>query len=108
MAQLLQNIWSREVLSDENSELLLDIMRRCQTGDARIKGILPPRTTVYHKTGTIGGTTNDVGIIELPGDAGNIVVVIFIKEAKIDNAESEKIIAQIARSLYDYFLFTAE
>lgn len=108
MAQLLQKIWNREVLSDANSELLLDIMRRCQTGDARIKGILPPQTTVYHKTGTIGGTTNDVGIIELPGDAGNVVVVIFIKEAKIDNTESEEIIAQIARFLYDYFLFTAE
>lgn len=108
MAQLLQKIWNREVLSDANSELLLDIMRRCQTGDARIKGILPSQTPVYHKTGTIGGTTNDVGIIELPGDAGNVVVVIFIKEAKIDNAKSEEIIAQIARSLYDYFLFTAE
>jgi len=108
MAQLLQKIWNRKVLSDANSELLLDIMRRCQTGDARIKGILPSQTPVYHKTGTIGGTTNDVGIIELPGDTGNVVVVIFIKEAKIDNAESEKIIAQIARSLYDYFLFTAE
>lgn len=108
MARLLQKIWNREVLSDANSELLLDIMRRCQTGNARIKGILPSQTPVYHKTGTIGGTTNDVGIIELPGDAGNVVVVIFIKEAKIDNAESEEIIAQIARSLYDYFLFTAE
>ena len=108
MSQLLQKIWNREVLSDENSELLLDIMRRCQTGKARIKGILPPKTTVYHKTGTIGGTTNDVGIIELPGDAGNIAVVIFIKEAKIDNEKSEKIIAQIARSIYDYYLFTVD
>jgi beta-lactamase class A len=108
MAQLLQKIWNREVLSDANSEFLLDIMSRCQTGDARIKGILPPHTPVYHKTGTIGSTTNDIGIIELPGEAGNIVVVIFIKEAKIDNEESEKTIAQIARYLYDYFLFTTE
>ena len=108
MAQLLQKIWDKEILNDENSKLLLDIMLRCETGDARIKGILPPETTVYHKTGTIGGTTNDVGIIKLPGDAGNIVAVIFIKEAAIDNTDSEDIIAQVARSLYDYFLFTTE
>jgi beta-lactamase class A len=108
MAQLLQKIWNKEILNEENSELLIDIMRRCQTGNARIKGMLPPRTTVYHKTGTIGGTTNDVGVIELPGDAGNIVTVIFVKEAEVDSDESEKVIAQIARSLYDYFLFSTE
>ncbi len=108
MAHLLQKIWNKEILSQKNSECLLDIMKRCQTGEARLKGILPPGTTVYHKTGTIGATTNDVGIIELPGDAGNIIAVVFIKEAKIDNEESEEVIAQIARTLYDYFLFTTE
>ncbi len=108
MAQLLKKIWNREILTQENSEYLLDIMKRCQTGEARLKGILPPGTTVFHKTGTIGATTNDVGIIELPGDAGNVIAVIFIKEAKIDNEESEEVIAQIARSLYDYFLFSTE
>lgn len=99
MAQLLQKIWNREILSEENSKLLLDIMRRCQTGKERIKGILPSQTTVYHKTGTIGATTNDVGIIELPSDAGNVVTVIFIKDAEVDNDKSEEIIAQVARSL---------
>lgn len=108
MTQLLQKIWNREILSEENSKLLLDIMRRCQTGKERIKGILPPQTTVHHKTGTIGATTNDVGIIELPGDAGNVVTVIFIKEADVDDDKSEGIIAQVARSLYDYFLFSTE
>ncbi|HDJ23941.1 MAG TPA: hypothetical protein ENF17_08645 [Candidatus Aminicenantes bacterium] len=89
----------------KNTKLLLDIMRRCQTGEARIKGMLPPETEVYHKTGTIGGTTNDVGFIELSGEAGEAATVVFIKEAKIETEESEKIIAQISRSIYDYFLF---
>jgi len=108
MAQLLRKIWNKEILSQKNSEYLLDIMKRCQTGDARLKGILPPGTIIFHKTGTIGATTNDVGIIELPGGAGNVIAVVFIKEAEIDNEESEEVIAQIARSLYDYFLFTTE
>jgi beta-lactamase class A len=108
MARILQKIWNREILSEESSAFLLDIMKRCETGDARIKGMLPPQTTVYHKTGTIGETTNDVGIIELPGDAGNVVVVVFIKEATIDNEQCEDVIAQISRTLYDYFLYTSE
>jgi beta-lactamase class A len=108
MAQLLQKIWNREILSEENSDFLLDIMQRCQTGKERIKGILPAQTKVYHKTGTISATTNDVGIIELPGDAGNVVTVIFIKDAEVDNDKSEEIIAQVARSLYDFFLYSTE
>ena len=106
MAELLQKIWDKEILSGENTCLLLDIMRRCETGEARIKGRLPEGTVVYHKTGTIGQTTNDVGIVELPGDAGNVVVVVFIKEAKEGTEQNEKVIAEIARSLYDFYLYS--
>jgi beta-lactamase class A len=108
MATLLKKIWEGEILNDENTNLLIDIMKRCETGEARIKGMLPEETVVYHKTGTIGQTINDVGIVQLPWNAGNIVAVVFIKEAEIDHEQSEKIIAEIARSLYDYYLFTDE
>jgi beta-lactamase class A len=107
MAKLLQKIWCRKVLNNENSQLLLDIMKRCQTGKDRIRGMLPPGTTVYNKTGTIHKVVNDIGIVRLPGDTGNIVTVIFIKDAKIESDECEKIIAHIARSLYDHFLFSS-
>jgi len=106
MAVLLKKIWDKKILSEKNTELLLDIMKRCETGEARIKGMLPEGTVVYHKTGTIGQTTNDVGIVELPGDAGNVVVVVFIKAAEEGTEQSEKIIAEIARSLYDFYLFS--
>ena len=81
-------------------------MYRCQTGAARLKGALPPGTPVAHKTGTIGETTNDVGIIDLPGDAGHVVTVVYIKESKLENnAAMEPVIAQIARAVHDYFVF---
>ena len=51
MAGLLTKIWNREVLSEESSALLIDIMYRCQTGERRLKGVLPPGTRVAHKTG---------------------------------------------------------
>jgi beta-lactamase class A len=105
MAGLLQKIWSREALNSESTQLLLDIMKRCQTGNGRIRGLLPPNTTVFNKTGTINKVMNDVGIVKLPGDAGHIVVVIFIKDTKLGDDECEKTIAHIARFLYDYFLF---
>ena len=81
-------------------------MLRCETGENRIKGLLPPDTRVMHKTGTLGiGVANDVGIIQLPENAGNVVAAIFVKESKADPATQERAIAQIARAAYDYFLF---
>src|SRR6266849_288368 len=71
MGVLLERIYKKMLHKPETAELLLDIMYRCRTGDARIKGILPPGTAVAHKTGSIGGTINDVGIITLPDDAGH-------------------------------------
>jgi beta-lactamase class A len=105
MTLLLLKIWKGQLLQPASNQLLLDIMYRCQTGDGRIKGLLPPNTRVAHKTGTIGATTNDVGIIELPDQAGNIIVSIFVKDSIKEIPEREKIIAHVARSVYDYFLF---
>ena len=105
MAELLQKIWSNKILEKENSELLIDIMSRCQTGEGRLKGLLPKDTYVAHKTGTIGATTNDVGIIRLPQNKGNVVVVAFVKDSDLTIPEREKAIAHVARSVHDYFLF---
>ena len=105
MSALLRMIWAGEAVSPENTELLLDVMRRVETGTGRIKGMLPPRTTVAHKTGTIGGTTNDVGIIYLPGGAGHVVTVTFVKDSDAAGEDRERAIAQVARAVYDFFLF---
>lgn len=104
MADLLQKIYSKKLHKPESAELLLDIMRRCQTGDARIKGMLPPDTEIAHKTGSIGGTINDVGILTLPENGGHVVLALFVKQGTKSEA-SEKAIAQISRTVYDYFLY---
>jgi beta-lactamase class A len=106
MARLLEKIWRRQAVSAASTDLLLDMMRRCQTGPARIKGMLPPNIVVMHKTGTLSnGITDDIGIITLPNDAGHVVLTVFIKDAKADADTQERAIAQIARAVYDYFLF---
>jgi beta-lactamase class A len=105
MARLLEKIWRGQILSPASTQLLLDIMRRSTTGAERLKGMLPPGTEVSHKTGTIGGTTNDVGIITLPDGAGHVIAVVFVKASDKPVPERERAIAQIARAVYDYFLF---
>lgn len=105
MALLLKKIWQRKILSEASSQKILDIMKRCETGTDRIRGMLPPGTIAYDKTGTIGGTLNDVGIIELPDEAGTVIVAVYIKESKAENEARARVIAQISRAVYDYFLF---
>jgi len=106
MARLLAKIARGEALGPERTAQLLDIMLRCETGAARLKGLLPPAVPVRHKTGSLGiGVANDVGIIDLPEGAGRLVVAVFVKAAVGDVAAQERAIAQIARAAYDYFTF---
>ncbi len=107
MAALLARIWlhDREVMRPESADLLLDIMRRCQTGQTRLKGILPEGTEVAHKTGSIGGTTNDVGIVTLPDNTGHVAIAVFVKASDKPVAERERAIAEIARTAHDFFLY---
>jgi beta-lactamase class A len=105
MTALLERIYRKDLLKPESAELLIDIMRRCRTGEARLKGILPAGTEVAHKTGTIGGTTNDVGIVTLPDDAGHVAITVFVKSSEKELSARERTIAEIARSVHDFFLF---
>lgn len=105
MVMLLERIFRGDLLKQENGTLLLDVMKRCRTGTARLKGILPAETVVAHKTGTIGGITNDAGIITLPDDAGHVAIAVFVKSSEKETPERERAIAHIARAVYDFFLF---
>jgi beta-lactamase class A len=107
MATLMTKLWKGELLDKDNTAYLLDIMYRCETGTARIKGMLPPGTRVAHKTGTYPGTANDVGIIDLP-DGTHVAIAVYVKQsAKVQGPDLEAAIAQAARAVYDYFLYVS-
>lgn len=106
MVQLLTRIQEGRALSSKSTALLQGIMSRCITGKKRIRAMLPPGTPVADKTGTIGGTVNDVGYVTLPDGRGTVVVAILIK--KTNSPDREAIIAQIARSVYDYMIFSSD
>lgn len=105
MAALMVRIQRKDLLRPASAEMLLDLMRRNRDGDTRLKAMLPSGTVVAHKMGTIGRTTNDVGIITLPETAGHVAIAAFVKSSNKDGAERERAIAQIARAVYDFFLF---
>jgi len=86
----------------ESSEFLLGVMSRTRTGDGRIKGLLPKGTPVAHKTGTTGGVANDAGYVTLP-DGRRFAIAVFTNSSKTSVADRDRAIAEIARSLFDYF-----
>lgn len=107
MTRLLEKLFRGEVVDAEASNSILELMKRCRTGAARIKGLLPRGTVVAHKTGTIGGTVDNVGIIYLPDQAGHVVISVLTKRTRADSEDVERVIAEIARYAYDFFYFTA-
>jgi beta-lactamase class A len=105
MNVLIEKIYKGEIVNREASDEIIEIMKRAEVGIARIRGLLPDDTVVAHKTGTISGTTNDTGIVYLPGNAGHLIITVFTKEARAAGAERERVIAEISRYAYDYFVF---
>lgn len=105
MTELLKQLQTKRLLYSNSTTFLLQCMYHCQTGLARSLALLPPNIRVAQKTGTITGAINDVGIICLPNDAGHLAYAIFIKAATAPTNKQEQIIAQIARTLFDYMIF---
>lgn len=105
LSLLLEKIYRKEILDPPSCDLILEIMAECQTGEARIKGELPPGTRVAHKTGTIAGTVNDCGIIFLPDGQGHVLLTVLSKNFIGKTSEMEAVIAKIARFVYDFFYF---
>ena len=104
MNRLLEMLWRGEIVDRASSDQIIEIMKECQTGTARIRGLLPPETTVAHKSGSISGSINDTGIVFLPYDAGHLAVTVFMRNTKGTTAARERVIAEVTRYAYDYFV----
>jgi beta-lactamase class A len=101
MVRLLARLHKGAVLSADSTDYLFDVMARCVTGSRRIKGMLPAGTPVAHKTGTLAGVSDDVGIITLP-NGHHLAIAIFARGMRSE-WERDRSIAQVARLLYDGF-----
>ena len=105
MADLLTRLYKHKAgLSAESEEILLRAMRETETGPHRLRGNLPADVLVAHKTGSMPGTLNDVGILTSADGKHHIAIAAFTKGAKPDQeSRQEAVIAEIARAVYDAF-----
>lgn len=101
MNNLLEIIVRNDGLLQKSSKEILDILFRQQLRQ-RIPSQLPEGTKVAHKTGTIGGTVNDSGIIYLPYQKGTVLITVLSKgNSTMD--EGARVIGKIARLAYDHY-----
>lgn len=109
MVGLLRAVFTGDLLTVGSRERLLAVMRRCQSGEGALKGMLTADIAVAHKTGTLAQVVaNDVGMILLPGEAGQIAIAVSIQSIIAFSEPAsicQKTIAHIARAAFDYFLF---
>lgn len=85
-----------EGLSPTSHALVLKLMSKTGTGAKRIKAGLPPGTRFAHKTGTMPGTANDIGIID-----DRILIAIFTKAAKTESIDAqEAAMSEIGKAVY--------
>jgi beta-lactamase class A len=104
MTRLLEKIVRGQIVDRASSDEIIEFMNHSMIGQTRIPGALPEGTRVVHKTGSIGGTTNDTGIVFLP-DGNHLLITVMTRDAKAPTADRERVIADVAKYAYDYFLF---
>lgn len=107
MDDLLAAIRLGKALKPQSTVTLLAIMERCKTGKDRLRAMLPPGTRIAHKTGTLNGVGNDVGVITLP-DGRLFAITVFVMKDFKGHQMRDRIMAEAARAAYDYFLFAPD
>lgn len=96
LARLLVDLHAGRLLSREGTQLATQILEDCQT-NARIPAELPKGTRVGHKTGTLPGRTNDVGVVHAPGGP---FVLVLMNEGEPDERRASQVLARAARWVY--------
>ncbi|MFB3386306.1 class A beta-lactamase, subclass A2 [Flavobacterium sp. LAR06] len=107
--ELLEKFYKGEVLKENTTQYLYQIMVETSRGLTWMKAGLPQGTELAHRTG-ISGTNdnnlrvamNDIGIVKLP-NGKHFILSVYLKEITESKEDTEKIIADIAKATWDYF-----
>ena len=95
MATLLQKLWTKKILSEKSTTLLLSLMQKTETED-RIPIALKSGIEVYHKTGSLDeNALHDVAIIRYQ-DKTYVLVILGRKTTRV---EGTRTIQEITRQL---------
>lgn len=99
LCRLIELVATHAILDAASCVAILDILRRNKS-DSRIPALLPKGTVVAHKTGTIRGVRNDVGLVEAPG--GPYAIAILTRGVESD-IRTDVRIAEISLAVYEAF-----
>ncbi|TSE09884.1 class A beta-lactamase, subclass A2 [Aquimarina algiphila] len=102
---------SNRLLTQESHDFVWNVMKGTKTGKNRLRGQLPKETIVAHKTGWSGahketGVTaavNNIGIVFLP-NGKYYTISVFITESTESFETNEKMISDISKATWDYFI----
>jgi len=93
----------KDGLTPASHDLLMHFMTASHN-PIRLASALPPGTIVAHKTGTMPGVFNDVGIITSADGKHHIAIAVFTKKLSPQNEDvALRVVGQIARAVYDDF-----
>ena len=104
--KLLRALQQGRSISAPSRVLLTGWLTETTIGANRIKALLPRGTAVAHKAGTDatrGGltrATNDIGLVTLP-NGQHLAIAVFVRDSKATEAQRDRVIARIARAVWD-------
>lgn len=99
---LLEKIENCDGIQETASQQIIQILQK-QQYNRRIPRQLPGTMKVAHKTGTLRGVVNDVGIMYLPDEKGRVVISI-LSEGNPTTEAGDDVISQISNEVYNYFM----
>lgn len=107
--QLLKSFFENRLLTKKSTKFLYKTMVATSVGKNRIKGKLPSKTEVAHRTGSsftneagMTGAINDIGIVKLP-NGNRLIISVFVHNTTEKFKDGEEIIADISKVTWNYY-----
>ncbi len=106
IAKIFELFYKGQWQGRETDDAILEILKKCQT-NSRLPRLLPPDTTIAHKTGTMDRLVNDAGIVYT--DKGDYILCMFYngntatEQEYAENAGNvigEKLLAELSKEVF--------
>jgi beta-lactamase class A len=101
MLRLHEAIENGEGLSNTGWDAVLDILKRQKLSE-RIPAHLPTGVVCAHKTGSLRGVRNDVGIVYTP-DGTSYALAILVKGAP-DGVAATRLVGDVSKVIYEHYV----
>ncbi len=102
MVTLLARIYAGEDPSRAACDAMIDILKR-QKFNTILPLLLPAEIETAHKTGSLHGVRNDVGIVYAPEESGGPYAIAIMSRNLADPIAGARTLADISRAIWDAF-----